>query len=123
MNDKSFVTAMKPHSGEVKMIGTKKQKNKMIIEIDTETLNPAQIRLLKSLNAVLTHVMKAEDEAEYFDGSAELMRLCASLIQQSKFPVMLENHGEIAYADQALEFSVDVLQDYIGESNIVTYDN
>ena len=105
------------------MIGTKKEKNKMIIEIDTEGLDPAQERLLKSLNAILTHVMKAEDEAEYFDGAAELMRLCASLIQQSKFPEMLENSGDIPYADQALEFSVDILQDYIGESSIVTYDN
>jgi hypothetical protein len=105
------------------MWNLKKTEQIMNIEVDTEGLAPAQIRLVRSLHSILVHVLKAEDEDEFFDGSAEFMRLCASIIKQSKFPEQLENQGEIPYADQALEFSMDILQDYIGEENIVTYDN
>ena len=105
------------------MAKVKKTQHTLTIDIDTEGLTPGQQRLVKSLNSILVHVLKAEDEDEFFDGSAEFMRLCASLIKQSKFPEQLENQGEIPYADQALEFSMDILQDHIGEESIVSYDN
>ena len=105
------------------MWNLKKSEQIVTIDVDAEGLSPAQLRLVKSLHSVLVHVLKAEDEDEFFDGSAEFMRWCASIIKQAKFPEQLENQGDIAYADQASEFSMGILQDYIGEENIVTYDN
>jgi hypothetical protein len=105
------------------MANVSKSKGTMTIDINTEGLGPAQLRLVKSLNSILVHVLKAEDEDEFFDGSAEFMRVCASLIKQAKFPEQLENQGDISYADQALEFSMDILEDHIGEESIVCYDN
>ena len=105
------------------MPNVKKNQRTMTIDIDTKGLGPAQLRLVKSLNSILVHVLRAEDEDEFFDGSAEFMRLCASLIKQAKFPEQLENQGDISYADQALEFSIDILEDHIGEESIVSYDN
>ncbi len=105
------------------MKSSKEKTVKTAIKIDHEGLGPAQVRLVKSLNSILIHVLKAENEDEYFDGSAELMRLCASLIKQSKFPRELENQGNIPYSDQALEFSMDVLQEHITSANIISYDN
>jgi hypothetical protein len=116
-------TLFRQHLKEAHMSKIKGDKHLMNIQVNTEGLGPAQVRLVKSLNSILVHVLKAEDEDEFFDGSAEFMRLCASLIKQAKFPEQLENQGEISYADQALEFSMDILQDHIGEENIVTYDN
>lgn len=99
-------------------------KDKMIrIEMDGSELTPAQIRLIKSLNAMLAHVLVTDDEEEYFEGSAEFMRMCASLIKQAQFTENLKGQGNIPYAQQALEYSMDVLQEYVTKSKVVTYDN
>jgi hypothetical protein len=99
-------------------------KDKMIkIEIDGSELTPQQIRLVKSLNTMLTHVLLTENEEEYFEGSAEFMRMCAALIKQARFTEELKDQSNIPYAQQALEYSVDVLQDYVTASKVVAYDN
>lgn len=96
---------------------------KLNIEIDTTGLSPAQVRLIRSLNAMLTHLLVTDEESEFFDGSAEFMRMCASLIKQSHFTEMLMAEDNIPYADQALEFAVDVLSEHMTLSKVVTYDN
>lgn len=99
-------------------------KDKMIkIEIDGSELTPQQVRLIKSLNTMLTHVLMTESEEEYFEGSAEFMRMCAALIKQARFTEELKDQSNIPYAQQALEYSVDVLQEYVTASKVVTYDN
>ncbi len=99
-------------------------KNSMIkIEIDGSELTPQQVRLIKSLNTMLTHVLLTENEEEYFEGSAEFMRMCAALIKQARFTEELKDQSNIPYAQQALEYSVDVLQEYVTASKVVTYDN
>ena len=99
-------------------------KNNMIkIEIDGSELTPQQVRLIKSLNTMLTHVLLTENEEEYFEGSAEFMRMCAALIKQARFTEELKDQSNIPYAQQALEYSVDVLQEYVTSSKVVTYDN
>ena len=96
-----------------------KKQAMLNVELDTSSLGPAQLRLVKSINAALARVLNSESEAEFFNGSAELMRLAASLIQQANFV----EGSEIPYADQVLEFSVDALQEQISSSKVVTYDN
>lgn len=99
-------------------------KNSMIkIEIDGSELTPQQVRLIKSLNTMLTHVLLTENEEEYFEGSAEFMRMCAALIKQARFTEELKDQSNIPYAQQALEYSVDVLQEYVTASKVVSYDN
>lgn len=99
-------------------------KDKTItIEIDGTELTPAQIRLIRSLHTMLAHVMITENEEEYFEGSAEFMRMCASLIKQARFTEQLRDQSDVPYAQQALEYSVDVLQEYVTASKVVTYDN
>jgi len=98
------------------------KKEKTFIEINTSELSSAQIRSIKTLNVLLEHVLTADNEGEYFDGSAEVMRLCASLIKQASF-IQNAKMVNIPYAEQALEFSVDVLQDHIATMKVVNYDN
>jgi erythromycin esterase-like protein len=84
-------------------------KNKeLIITLNVEDLTPVQVRLLKSLNALLTTVVTADDEAEYFDSSAELMRKAAEVIKNSDFA---RKNTQMNYGEQALEFAVDFLHE------------
>ena len=98
--------------------GTKK----VTIEIDSTELSSAHVRMLKTLNSLITHVLVTDEEGEYFDGSAEAIRMCAALIKQARFIEGVKGN-EIPYADQALEFSIDVLHEHINSSRVVTYDN
>ena len=99
------------------------EKKKLNIEIDTNGLTPAQVRLIRSLNVMLTHLLVTDEEGEFFDGSAEFMRMCAALIKQSHFTERLLAEENIPYADQALEFAVDVLSEHMTLSKVVQYDN
>lgn len=93
------------------------------LEIDTSEMTPAQVRLIKRMNTMLTHVLTATTEDKFFEGSAELMRVCASLIQQARFTDDQKCVSKIPYAEQALEYSMDILQEHMSVSKVVSYDN
>lgn len=97
------------------------KKNVIHITVDANELSATQVRLLKSLNAMIQHVVTTNSESEFFDGSAECMRICASLIKQARF-VEAFKADEIPYAEQALEYSIDVLQDQMSAHKVVSYD-
>ncbi len=99
-------------------------KDKVIqIEIDGSNLTPNQVRLIRSLNTMLAHVLHADNEEEYFEGSAELMRMSAALIKQAHFSENSKNRSDIPHSQQALEYSIDVLQEYVTASKVISYDN
>ena len=105
------------------MANMQMDKKKLNIEIDTNGLTDSQVRLIRSLNAMLAHVLLTEDESEFFDGSGEFMRMCAALIKQSHFTEKLAAQDNIPYAEQALEYAVDVLSEHMTLSKVVQYDN
>lgn len=98
------------------------KKEKLYIEIDATELSAAQMRAIKTLNMLLSHALTTESEGEFFDSSAEAMRVCASLIKQANF-VDEMHESEIPYAQQVLEFSMDVLQDQMSSAKVINYDN
>jgi hypothetical protein len=100
-------------------LGDKKLK----IEIDATELTPKQIRSVKSVMSMMEHVLTTDDESEFFEGSAELMRMIATLIKQSSFSEEYSKNKSISYSDQALEYSVDMLQDFISDKKVIRYDN
>ena len=104
------------------MTEIKQEGNKVTVEVNTERLSPNQVRLIKSINAMLAQVVTTEDEGVFFESSAELMRMCASIIQQSRFAETLIHMDNVPYAEQALEYSLEVLQDYMSASNVISYD-
>ncbi|MCP4914224.1 MAG: hypothetical protein GY909_14015 [Oligoflexia bacterium] len=103
------------------MANHKTNTEKVFIEIETTELSSAHVRILKTLNKMLVHVMTTDEEGEYFDGSAEAMRMCASLIKQARFIQEVED-SSIPYDEQALEYSIDLLQDQMNAAKVVTYD-
>lgn len=102
-------------------VATKEKSIK--IEISTEELTPQQVRLIRSFNALLTQLILTDNEEEYFEGSAEFMRTCAALIKEARFSSNLKDQNNLPYAQQALEYSVDVLQEYVTSAKVVSYDN
>jgi hypothetical protein len=102
---------------------TSLKDHKIKIEVDGSELTPQQVRLIRSINAMLAHVLITENEEEYFEGSAEFMRMCAAIIKQAHFTEKLKTVNNVPYAQQALEYSMDVLSEYITSSKVVTYDN
>ena len=98
------------------------KKSTTMIELDTHGLNPQTIRQLKSFINMITHVLTTDNEGEYFDGSAEAIRLCASLIKQARFVDEASFKSSIPYEEQALEYSLDVLAEHIAKSKVISYD-
>ena len=105
------------------MPATDSSKTKVKFEFDTSKMSPAQVRLLRSLNSIVKEVMVTKDEADFFDSSAEFMRLCASVIKQANFIEGQKMINDIPYSDQALEYSIEVLQEAIQNAKVVHYDN
>ncbi len=99
-----------------------KEKN-LNFSFNTEELSPAQIRLLKTLMSHLMNTITTDEEAEFFEGSAEIMKICAALIQNSNFTERFKKISKVPYAEQALEYSVDLLQEHMQNSRVNNYDN
>ena len=97
------------------------QKEKdLLIKLNVEEMTPLQVRLVKSINSLMAHVLTAEDESEYFEASANLMKKAAELIKHSDFAS--SNNG-MHYAEQAVEFAVDFLNEAIDEQKLGSIDN
>lgn len=102
------------------MQGLSRKENELLLKMDTEGLTTTQIRLIKSVHALLSNVLASDDEAEYFETSAELLRKTAELIKHSNFAV---EHTQMSYGDQAVEFAVDFLNESMDEKKIQNIDN
>ena len=98
-----------------------KEKNQQTIalQIDASALSPDQIRLLNSLYHAIYQTVVAKSEREYFAGSAESLRMCAALIKQANFG----QNRDTPHSQQALEYSLETLQEYIDASILITYDH
>ena len=97
------------------------QKDKeLLIKMNVEEMSSVQVRLVKSLNYLMAHVLTAEDESEYFEASAELMKKAVELIKHADFA---KNNKNMDYAEQAVEFSVDFLNESMNGNNGGSCDN
>ena len=97
-----------------------KKNNEISITLNTDEMTPTQIRLIKSINSLLGHVLIAEDENEYFEISSDLIKKTAELIQHASFA---EKNKNMAYGEQAVEFAVDFLHDAMDLKKIHNIDN
>lgn len=102
------------------MQGLGQKEKELNIKLNIEELTPTQVRLIKSVNSLLSHVLTAEDEAEYFEMSAELMKKTAELIKHSTFA---EDHKNMSYGEQAVEFAMDFLNESLDQKKIHNIDN
>ena len=103
------------------MANSNKSSNQTIA-IDCLGLSESQIRLVRSLSSTLTNLLATDNESEFFSGSADIIGICAMIINQTNFSKRTCNQ-KIPYSDQALEYSLDILQDKIERMKVVSYDN
>ncbi|MFZ8934505.1 MAG: hypothetical protein ACO20H_03995 [Bacteriovoracaceae bacterium] len=96
---------------------------KLTLELDTEMLHPSQVRLVKSINSLLLHLLMTDDEAEYFESSSDFLRLAASVIKESHFAYENEPLDKINYSNQAIEYALDQLQEALNKQEIKSLDN
>ncbi|MBT3980049.1 MAG: hypothetical protein HOE90_01775 [Bacteriovoracaceae bacterium] len=98
----------------------KKFEEKIIqLDLDISELTPHQVRLIKSLNTMITHMLTADAESEFFNASGNFMQICASLIKLSHFA---GDKNAIPYGQQAIEFSIDKLNELLENSDVVNWD-
>lgn len=102
------------------MSKTHATEDTLTIELDTTELSTHQIRLIKRVNSMISHVLTTDNESEYFDSSSELLKLTANIVKKANFA---EQDSKIEYSKQALEFCADILSDQVYEDDIVNYDN
>jgi hypothetical protein len=84
-------------------------------------LTPAQGRLIKSLMVAVERLATAKSEQEFFENSALAFELCANLVQQAAFVQQHQGPEQIPYAQQAVEYALDLVAEKIGRPP--RYDN
>ena len=90
------------------------------MKMNVEGLTPTQLRLVKTLHVLLSNLLASETESEYFDTSAELMKKTSELIKHANFATQNQS---IPYGNQAVEFSLDSLNELIDQDKIQNLDN
>ncbi|MBA2403765.1 MAG: hypothetical protein H0V66_03260 [Bdellovibrionales bacterium] len=92
----------------------------LLLKINIEELTPTQVRLLKTVTSLLTNVMASDEESEYFEMSAELMRKVAETIKHADFA---NQNKDMDYGNQAVEFAVDFLNESMDQNSVRNIDN
>ena len=101
----------------------KNNKSKTTFTIEHGDLSPEQLRLTKSLITELITLIETNNEDQFFQSSAELMRLISSAIEFSSFVDYQKNVSTIPFSKQAIEYSIDVLAEFIEQNKHIQYDN
>lgn len=97
-----------------------KKNKEILVKFNTDELTPHQIRLIKNVHSLLAAVLTSEEEGEYFDASADLMKKAAELIKCSNFGI---KNKTMAYGLQAVEFAVDSLSESLENNTTENIDN
>ena len=92
------------------------------LEIDATELSSEQLRLIRSINTMLTHAMTTESEKEYFNASSDLLRLVAMAVKKANFSAA-KKESSIDYEKQVLEYCADSLMDHIHADKLTRFDN
>ena len=84
------------------------------VTLNTENLTEVQLRILKQIHFLSIEAMKTDCEIEFFEKSSMLMQQMAKALMNSNFGSSDEfNFDAIPYAKQALEYSMENLEDLL----------
>lgn len=89
----------------------KKQTKTSYLTLDTEKLNPQQIKLLEELALLATQTMISFDEGSYFENSAELLKKASEVIHSAYYEKSYPRNKNIPYAQQAFEYAKEMLEE------------
>lgn len=97
-----------------------KKEQELVIKLNVEEMTPRQVRLVKTITSLLTNVVSSDEEGEFFDASSELFKKVAELVKHSQFA---ESNRNINYGEQAVEYSIDNLNETLEGRNLHNIDN
>lgn len=97
-----------------------KKEQELHIKLNVEEMTPTQVRLIKNITSLLTNVVSADEESEFFDASSELFKKVAELVKHSQFA---ETNRKINYGEQAVEYSIDNLNESLDGQSLHNIDN
>jgi hypothetical protein len=97
-----------------------KKEKELQISLNTEELTGTQIRLIKTMNALMSQLLTAEDESEYFELSSELLKRAAEIIKHAHFT---QQNSKLNYGEQAVEFALDFLNESLMNNKLDNIDN
>jgi len=106
----------------MKSISILQKQNPQPFDINIENLSPQQIRLIKSCLVSLAEVSRTTKEEEYFELTSELFQILANIIKHAHFPAQAAISSKIPYAEQALELSIETLNDLLYCQVLKKYD-
>lgn len=91
------------------------------LTVDTRDLTPTQVRIIKQAHTMLLQALTAEDEAEYFEAAAQLLKQSMQAIKHANFPVT--QRDGIPYDEQAIEYALDGLNEALNTNGHINLDN
>lgn len=97
-----------------------KKKSELQINLSSEDLDSTQVRLIKMMNSLMNQILTAEDETEYFELSAALIKKSAEIIKASDYA---KKNKDLPVGKQAVEFSIDFFQDSLIDDEYGNIDN
>jgi hypothetical protein len=107
-----------------KTMHTQKAKEQnVVVNIDSSELKAHQVRLIKTVNSLISTLMTTDNEEEFFETTSELVKMVASAVKRSNFSEEFCKGEKIPYAEQALEFALDHLNDEIHNGDFLRFDN
>lgn len=84
------------------------------VTLNTQDLTEKQLRILKQIHFLSIEAMKTDCEVEFFEKSSMLMNQMAKALMHSHFGGADEfDFDKIPYAKQALEYSMENLEDLL----------
>jgi hypothetical protein len=96
------------------------ENKEIVLKINAEELTPTQVRLLKSVNSLLAHVLSSDEESEYFEASAELMKKVAETIKHAEYA---QRNKKMEYGTQAVEYAIDFINESLDQDKLHNIDN
>lgn len=86
------------------------------------TLNPQQTRLLKTCIVMLMELSHTDNEDEFFTTAKDVFQNVAAIMKHSHFHNTAGKANKIAYAEQAIELSIEILNDELYSKKLKKYD-
>lgn len=85
-------------------------------------MTPQQTRLLKTCIVMLLELSQTENEDEFFSMAKDVFQNVAAIMKHSHFHNTFSKANKIAYAEQAVELSIETLNDELYSKKLKKYD-
>lgn len=87
-----------------------------------QELSAQQTRLIKTCVISMLEISKTQNEDTFFNTAKDLFQTIAAIMKHSNFQNTEGKANRIAYAEQAIELSVEILTDELYSTKLKKYD-